>query len=171
MGNRQNKVNSETRANYRVDQDTTDQKQKEDEVIALALGYLEARVQVGAVLVTPTLTRDYLILKVSQLEHEVFGCVFLTNRHRIIDICELFRGTIDGASVYPREVVKEVLMRNAAAVIFYHNHPSGITEPSSADITLTRRLKTALEIVEVRVLDHFIVGGGTAISFAEIGLL
>ncbi|NOX42705.1 MAG: hypothetical protein GXP19_03095, partial [Gammaproteobacteria bacterium] len=104
-------------------------------------------------------------------EHEVFGCLYLDNRHSVIRFEALFRGTIDGASVHTREVVKQALKYNAAAVIFTHNHPSGIAEPSSADEALTRRLIDALKLVDIRVLDHIIVGNGCSFSFAERGLL
>jgi DNA repair protein RadC len=101
----------------------------------------------------------------------VFTCLFLDNRHRVIECEELFRGTIDGASVHPREVVKRALQLNAAALILAHNHPSGVAEPSQADQQLTRRLREALGLVDIRVLDHLVVGDGEAVSFAERGLL
>ncbi|NJL70280.1 MAG: DNA repair protein RadC [Candidatus Competibacteraceae bacterium] len=125
----------------------------------------------ASVLTSPEVTRDYLKLRLAFLEHEVFGIVFLDNRHRVINYTELFRGTIDGSSVHPREVVKEVLAQNAAAVIFAHNHPSGACEPSQADMRITQRLKDALALVDVRVLDHVIIGGNCSLSFAERGLL
>jgi DNA repair protein RadC len=109
-------------------------------------------------------------LKLATYEHEVFACLMLDNRNRVIAFRELFRGTIDGASVYPREVVKQALADNAAAVIFAHNHPSGATEPSQADIAITERLKKALALIDVRVLDHLIVGDEVT-SFAERGIL
>ena len=101
----------------------------------------------------------------------MFACLFLDNQHRVILLEELFRGTIDGASVYPREVVKQALYHNAAAVIFAHNHPSGISEPSQADKHITEKLKQALSLFDIRVLDHFIIGDGQPYSFAEHGLL
>jgi len=101
----------------------------------------------------------------------VFGCLWLNNRHNVIRVNPLFRGTIDAAAVYPREVVKEALQVNAASVIFYHNHPSGDPEPSSADRALTDRLKTALATVDIRVLDHIVIGGNKTVSFAERGLI
>ena len=103
--------------------------------------------------------------------YEVFSCLFLDNRHRVIEFEELFRGTIDGASVHPREVVQRALYHNAAALILAHNHPSGVAEPSSADRRITQRLKEALALVEIRVLDHFIVGEGQPVSMAELGLM
>jgi len=140
---------------------------------ALEIGrrYLAAEVQRGNVLESPQATRDYLSLKLSHLSHEVFACLFLDNQHQVILFEEMFRGTLDGASVYPREVVKRALQLDAKALIFAHNHPSGIAEPSQADRTLTEKLRQALELVEIRVLDHFIVGDGEPVSFAERGLL
>jgi DNA repair protein RadC len=104
-------------------------------------------------------------------DHEVFVVALLDSRHRLIACEELFRGTIDGASVHPREVVKVALMLNAAAVIFAHNHPSGVTDPSQADELITRRLREALALIDVRVLDHMIVGNGSVLSFSERGLI
>ena len=103
--------------------------------------------------------------------HEVFGALFLDNRHRVIQVAEMFQGTIDGASVHPRVVVQRALEVNAAAVVFFHNHPSGVAEPSHADEAITRRLRDALALVDVRVLDHFVVAAGESVSFAERGLL
>lgn len=113
----------------------------------------------------------YFTLKLGALEHEVFACVFLDAQHRVIEYKELFRGTLTQTSVYPREIVKESLTRNAAAICIAHNHPSGLPEPSNADKSLTNALKQALALIDVRVLDHFVVGGGQAISFAERGLM
>jgi len=126
---------------------------------------------VGSTLRSPQDTEDFLKARLGALEHEVFSVVYLDNRHRVIDFGELFRGTIDGTSVYPREVVKEALQHNAAAIILAHNHPSGVAEPSQADERITKRLKAALELVDIRVLDHIIIGGGRATSFASRGLL
>jgi DNA repair protein RadC len=109
-------------------------------------------------LTNPTQTMNYLRARLRDYEHEVFACLMLDNRNRVIAFRELFRGTIDGASVYPREVVKQALADNAAAVILAHNHPSGVCEPSQADIRITERLKKALALVDIRVLDHVIVG-------------
>jgi DNA repair protein RadC len=133
--------------------------------------YLREELTGRDVLTSPDATRDYLKLRLRGLSHEVFACLFLDNRHRIIQYQELFRGTIDGASVHPREVVIEALRWNAAAVIFAHNHPSGVAEPSQADLQITTRLREALALVDVRVLDHIIVGEGGGTSFAERGLL
>ncbi len=101
----------------------------------------------------------------------MFGCLFLDNRHRIIEVVELFQGPIDGSSVHPRIVVQKALEVNAAAMLFFHNHPSGVAEPSNADEAITRRLKEALALIDVRVLDHFVVTAGESVSFAERGLL
>ena len=121
--------------------------------------------------VQPVAVRKYLSAKLADFEHEVFAVLFLDTQHRLIEYSELFRGTIDSASVYPRELVKEALRLNAAAVIVSHNHPSGNPEPSRADEVLTQRLKEALALVDVRTLDHIIVAGGSTISFAERGLI
>ena len=122
-------------------------------------------------LTSPETTRAYLSAQLKGYHYEVFACLFLDNQHRTIELEELFRGTIDGASVYPREVVKRALYHNAAAVIFAHNHPSGISEPSQADRQITDKLKQALGLLEIRVLDHFIIGDGMPYSFAEHGLI
>ena len=123
------------------------------------------------VLSSPEDVRHYLSLHLTGLDHEVFAALFLDNRHRVIEYRELFRGTIDSAAVYPREVVKRCLGVNAAAVIFAHNHPSGVAEPSDTDVRLTRKLVDALALVDVRVLDHLIVGQGEQSSLAERGLM
>lgn len=140
---------------------------------ALEIGrrYLAEQLSRGKVLDSPQITRDFLSLKLRHLPYEVFACLFLDNQHQIICFEEMFRGTLDGASVYPRDVVKQALTLDAKAVIFAHNHPSGIAEPSQADRALTRRLQEALELVEIRVLDHFIIGEGQPFSFAERGML
>ena len=142
-----------------------------DEIIAAARETLSRRVRRGVTLSSPKATRDFLTLKLGDREFESFCCLFLDNRHRLIEFVELFRGTIDGASVHPREVVVEALRRNAAAVILAHPHPSGVAEPSQADEMITRRLKDALQLVDIRVLDHLIVAGGNVISLAERGRL
>jgi DNA repair protein RadC len=117
------------------------------------------------------MVRDYLRLMFSGKEHEVFVMLFLDAQNRVIDAEELFRGTLTQTSVYPREIVKSALRQNAAAVMFAHNHPSGVAEPSHADELLTQALKQALALVDVKVLDHFIVAGASILSFAERGLL
>ncbi len=141
-------------------------------LVAKAIRCLEAvYLTKGDCLTSPQATRDYLKLRLYGLAYEVFVCLFLDNRHRVIRYEELFKGTIDGASVHPREVVRRVIETRAAAVIFAHNHPSGIAEPSQADLRITQRLKDALALIDVRVLDHLIVGEGDTTSLAERGLL
>jgi len=140
-------------------------------VLEMARRHLGESLQRGASLTDPAATRRYLIAQLRDRAQEVFCCLYLDNRHRIIAFDELFHGTLDGASVHPREVLRKILAHNAAAVIFAHNHPSGMAEPSDADRRLTQRLKDALVLVDVRVLDHFVVGDGEAVSFAERGLL
>ena len=125
----------------------------------------------ASALTSPGAVRDYLRLAIAEREHEVFVCLWLDAQHRVISCDELFRGTLTQTSVYPREIVKAGLKANAAAVIFAHNHPSGAAQPSQADELLTRNLKEALALVEIKVLDHFIVAGHQALSFAERGLL
>ncbi len=133
--------------------------------------YFSEILQQGDVLSCPEETRQFLLGHLSHLPHEVFAALFLDNRHRVVSFEILFQGTIDGASVYPREVVKKALHWNAAALIFAHNHPSASIKPSQADIDITHKLKQALNLVDIRVLDHFIVGGNQTCSFAEQGLL
>ncbi len=139
--------------------------------LELGSRYLAASLEERDALTNPDQTRDYLKTRLRGYPHEVFACLFLDNRHRVIRYHEMFSGTIDGASVHPREVVKRALEHNAAAVILAHNHPSGIGEPSRADKALTHRLKDALALVDIRVLDHVVIGDGEAVSFAERGLL
>ena len=135
------------------------------------MNMLAARHQRGRPIRSPGDTQAYLRLKLAEVKTERFGCLFLDNRHRVISFEELFHGTIDNAGVHPREVVRRALQHNAAAVIFAHNHPSGIAEPSDADRRITRHLKDALALVDVRVLDHIIVGDNSTTSFAEQGLM
>ncbi len=139
--------------------------------LELAQRHLMSRLERGDLLRNPTDTRQYLRARLRGLQHEVFACLFLDNRHRVIRFAELFQGTINGASVYPREVVKAALKENAAALILAHNHPSGVAEPSQADRALTRRLNEALGLFDIRVLDHIVVGDGEEVSFAERGWL
>jgi len=140
---------------------------------ALELGrrYLEARLVRGDALASPEDTRRYLQARLRAHPFEVFACVFLDNRHRVIGCEEMFKGTIDGTSVHPRTIVQRALTLNAAALIAAHNHPSGVSEPSQADRSLTRRLQEALALVDVRLLDHLVIGDGEATSFAERGWL
>lgn len=142
-----------------------------EDIIAAAREHLSRRLRRGTSLSSPQAVRDFLAVKLGAREFESFCCLFLDNRHRLIEFVELFRGTIDSAAVYPREVVKEALKRNAAALVLAHQHPSGVAEVSSADQIITRRLVSALETVGIRVLDHLVVAGGEVVSFAEGGLL
>lgn len=138
-------------------------------VLELARRHWAATLQRETVLSNPQATRHYLSAHLRDRQHEVFAALFLDNRHRIIIFRELFRGTIHGAQVHPREVAREALQHNAAAVIVAHNHPSGIAEPSAADRAITERLKQALELLDVRLLDHVIIGDGETVSLAERG--
>ncbi len=140
-------------------------------VLEMARRHLDEQLQKGAALTCPSDTQRYLASKLRDHHQEVFACLFLDSHHRIIRFEKLFFGTIDGASVYPREVVKRTLHHNAAAVIFAHNHPSGIAEPSRADRHITHQLKHALELIDVRILDHIIIGDGEHSSLAELGML
>lgn len=137
----------------------------------LVLRLLQEDLQRGDALSSPAAVRNYLRLLLTQREHEVFITIFLDAQHRVIASEEMFRGTLTQTSVYPREVLKAALRHNAAAVIFAHNHPSGVTEPSRADQMLTDALKQALSLVDVRVLDHFIIAGADTLSMAERGLV
>ena len=142
-----------------------------EEVLVAARQVIGRRYRRGSSFCSPQAVRDYLRTKLAELEHEVFVALLLDSQHRLIEYVELFRGTLAQTSVYPREVVKVALMRNAAAIILAHNHPSGVPEPSRADELLTQSLKQALALIDVRVLDHFIVAGAETASFAERGLL
>jgi len=143
----------------------------EDQIIKRALRILEGRIRHSDSLNSPSAVREYLRLALSGKEHEVFITIFLDAQNRVLASEESFRGTLTQTSVYPREIVKAALRHNAAAVIFAHNHPSGVNEPSHADEALTRALKQALALVDVKVLDHFVVAGAGVMSFAECGLL
>jgi DNA repair protein RadC len=140
-------------------------------VLELARRALAQALQARPVFESPTQVKDYLRLKLAALPHEVFAVLFLDAQHRLLAMEELFRGTLTQTSVYPREVVKRALALNAAAVMLAHNHPSGVAEPSKADESLTRTLQSALGLVDVRVLDHFVVAREQVVSFAERGLL
>jgi DNA repair protein RadC len=137
----------------------------------LARRSLEGGLRETSALTSPGAVRDYLRMTLGRQPHEIFVCIWLDARHRVLACEESFRGTLTQTSVYPREIVKSGLKANAAAVIFAHNHPSGAAQPSQADALLTRNLKDALALVDIKVLDHFIVAGGQALSFAERGLL
>jgi DNA repair protein RadC len=139
--------------------------------VELARRHFREAMCLGPALAAPEATRTFLLAQLRDRPYEVFCCLYLDNRHRLIAFEELFRGTIDRAGVHPREVLRQTLAHNAAAVIFAHNHPSGVLEPSQADELITRRLREALALVDVRVLDHFIIGDGHCYSFAEHGLV
>jgi DNA repair protein RadC len=139
--------------------------------VELARRHFREALRLGPALSAPDATRTFLVAQLRDRPYEVFCCLFLDNRHRLIAFEELFRGTIDRAGVHPREVLRQTLLHNAAAVIFAHNHPSGVLEPSQSDELITRRLKEALALVDVRVLDHFIIGDGQCYSFSEGGLI
>ena len=144
----------------------------EQKIIDQALNILEARLHKPECVITrPEDASAYLKLKLAGLEYESFRVMFLNTKHGMIALKELFRGTIDGAAVYPREVVKAALQFNAAAVILTHNHPSGINEPSEADKKLTKRLTEALRLIDVSVIDHIVVGGSDTFSFAQHNML
>lgn len=144
----------------------------ETDTIRAALALLEERLRrPGVAFTAPQDVKNYLVLQVAELQHEEFGVLWLNSQHGLIQDDRLFRGSISQTSVYPREVVKAALACNAATAIFYHNHPSGLAEPSRADEMLTDTLKKALALVDVRVLDHIVVGGTDTVSFAEKGLI
>lgn len=151
---------------YRVCNEVT-----EAQIMATAMDIVKRRFKRGHSFTAPHDTMSYLSIKHADLEREVFSVLFLDNRNRLLAFEEMFYGTIDGASVYPREVVKLALAVNAAAVILTHNHPSGVAEPSQADIQITGRIKNALALVDIRVLDHIVVAGTENVSFAERGLI
>lgn len=133
--------------------------------------YMEEKLTPGHAISSPTDSQEFLVARLRDRPYEVFCCIFLDNRHRVQAFEELFRGTIDNTTVYPREVVRQALQRNAAAVILAHNHPSGVPEPSDADRLITRRIRDALELVDVRLLDHFVIGDGACVSLASRGML
>ncbi|NIY83688.1 RadC family protein [Vibrio hepatarius] len=143
----------------------------EQTVLAAAADILHSKLFISEqpALTSPDVVKNYCRFSLAAKEHEVFGVIFLDNQHRVRASTELFNGTVDAASVYPREVVKKALAENAAAVIFYHNHPSGMAEPSQADRRITRRLIDALALVDIKVLDHFVVSFEETVSFAERG--
>lgn len=143
----------------------------EEEVRAAALRAVASQVRSGPVFDSPAAVKDYLVLQLAHLEHEVFVILFLDSQHRLIQYRAMFRGTVNQTSVYPREVVKAALACNASAILCAHNHPSGQAEPSRADEYLTQTLKSALMLVDIRVLDHIVVGGHTTVSMAQRGLI
>lgn len=137
----------------------------------IARRYFEETLPRGAAIRSPADTETFLLARLRDRPYEVFCCLYLDNRHRVLEFEELFRGTIDGTSVHPRELVRQALSFNAAAIILAHNHPSGVAEPSQADERITRRVKSALELVDIRLLDHLIIGDGISTSLASRGLL
>lgn len=139
-------------------------------VVEMSRRYLEEKMKRGDAMNNVSDVKQYLKSRLQQYPFEVFACLFLDSKHRVIEYEELFRGTIDAASVHPREIIRQVLHHNAAAIVLSHNHPSGIPEPSQADIAITQKIKSSLEIIDVRLLDHFIIGD-KVVSFAEKGLL
>ena len=143
----------------------------DQEIIRCAQGVLGKRFRAGSpVLTSPERTQEFLRIRLATLDYEVFGCLYVDKRHRLIKAEDLFRGTIDGAIVHPRELIRAVILNGAAAVVLYHNHPSGQATPSQADELITTRLRDALALIDVRLLDHIIVGD-SAYSFAEHGLI
>lgn len=151
--------------NYHLGATLTD-----DDILHAAEGILEQKLmRSGEALTDPAASARYLKARLAAYPYEVFACLFLDNRHRVIAFEELFRGSIDGCSVHPREVIRSCIKHNAAAIIFAHNHPSGVAEPSAADRAITQRLKEALGLIEVRCLDHFVIGSGTPTSLAQRG--
>lgn len=143
----------------------------EEQILSAARRVIDRQTPRGTPFNTPEVVKDYLRTKLAGLEREVFAMLCLDSQHRLIEYIELFRGTIDQSSVYPREAVKDALRVNAAAVIFAHNHPSGHPEPSAADKTMTRTLVAAMSLLDIRTLDHILVAGAATVSFAEQGLL
>lgn len=151
--------------------DTAFSYENEDSVIKAALEILESRANYGDVVDSPKLAEKMFRLRLADSDCEIFSVAFLDSKNKLITVEDMFRGTIDAATIYPREVVKAALQHNAAALMFSHNHPSGLAEPSRADKAITDRLVKALGLVDIRVLDHFIVCRGETVSFAERGLL
>ena len=157
-------VRSQDPAEYTVEQ-------TDDKIIEQALAILQRRCRTGIIMDSPQVVKNYLVLRAAKLDREVFGCLWVDSQHRIIECEDLFFGTLTQTSVYPREVVKRAIQLNASAVILTHNHPSGSTQPSRADESLTQTLKAALALVDVRILDHIITAGGSTASMAEMGLV
>ena len=143
----------------------------DSEIVSAALGILAKRIAKGSIIKNMEDAKKYLAVRFADLQHEVFAIVYLTNRHAVIACDEIFRGTIDGASVYPREVVKSALQYNAAAILIAHPHPSGICEPSHADEMITTRIREACALLDIRLIDHIVISGDRAVSFAELGML
>ncbi len=141
-----------------------------EDILSMAKKLIQRKYQRGRVITSPGAAAEFLPIKLAEQEHESFWVMFLSNQHRILAFEEMFRGTVDQSAVYPREVLKRALQLNAVALIFAHNHPSGCTEPSQADISMTDKLKQALQLVDITVLDHFIVAGEVTVSMSEQGL-
>lgn len=154
-----------------TDNGSRDLTEEQYATIREAIGILHSSFKRGTALTNSEAVREYLMLQNGDKRDEHFGCMFLDNQHRLISFENMFAGTIDGAAVYPRVVVRRALELNAAAVIFTHNHPSGLPEPSQADIAITKRLKDALQVIDIRALDHVIVGSEGTVSLAERGLM
>ncbi|MDD2768830.1 MAG: DNA repair protein RadC [Methylococcus sp.] len=161
-------IQSETAAAYAATQTSA---AAEDAIIADALSILAKRFHRADAITSPEIARQFLTLRYAQAEREIFAVVHLDNQHRVMALEDVSLGTIDSAAVYPREIVKAALKRNTAAVMLAHNHPSGIPTPSDADKRITAQIKQALALVDVRVIDHMVIGGADAYSFAEHGLL
>ncbi|WP_423196653.1 MPN domain-containing protein [Cupriavidus sp. H19C3] len=142
-----------------------------DEVLQAAQRVLASQVRGANLLDSPAVVKDFLRTRLGTLPHEIFAALHLDAQNRVLDYVEMFRGTVSQTSVYPREVVKDALMRGSSALVLVHNHPSGVADPSRADEALTQALKSALSLIDVRVLDHLIVAGPTVLSFAERGLI
>ena len=140
-------------------------------VLSMSARLIKEKLRRGGALTSPSATLEYLQCVLKRQEHEIFHVIFLDTRHRVIEAKDMFQGSIDGACVYPRVIAAECLKLGAAAIIVAHNHPSGISEPSMADQAITRRLKDALLLLEIRLLDHFVIGDGTPVSLASRGML
>lgn len=168
---RKTRISSESATLYNISKDASDKRASEDRLIADALAILDGRITRGEALTDPMQAANYCKVRLQHLEHEVFLVLFLDTRHRVIAAEEMFRGTIDGSEVHAREVAKRALHHNASAVIYAHNHPSGNQEPSAADRAVTARLKQALALIDIRSLDHFIIGDGAPTSLAQRGLM
>lgn len=164
------KVKSESPAIYAVD--STSAREEEDRVIEKALSILNSRMKKpGALMGSPDVAANYLRLLIGGLEHEVFHVLFMNNNHSVLASETMFTGTINESAVYVREIVKRALKHNAASLILAHNHPSGISSPSKSDIQITKRVKDAMELINVSVIDHIIVGDDNVSSFAQLGLI
>lgn len=159
-------LTKDSKGNYKLTGNTTEQ-----DVLAAAEGILRTKLERQGSIGNPSDASDFLCMRLGALLHEEFHVLWLDNRHRILDCQKLFTGTVDGASVHPREVVRAALNINACAAVLAHNHPSGVAEPSAADRSITRELSEALRLVGVRILDHIVVGAGSCVSMAERGLL